>query len=142
MTAIVHVCRSCEGRDAVRRQGGMAAGAALRQALLAMVRMLPDPTAVEVVGQDCLGPCGPGVRVALTGLARWGWLFQDLRPGADIAALAAFLQAWQTAPDGVPAKADRPTRLMRKAIGRLPPSGAMADAMTGDRGGPDDDTDG
>ena len=142
MNATLHVCRSCEGRDAVRRRVGAGSGTALREALAALARALPDSFAVEVVSQDCLGPCGPGVRVALTGAGRWGWLFQDLQPGDDIAALAEFLRAWQTAPYGVPAKAERPARLVRKMIGRLPPSHAAAGVEAADRGGPDDDSNG
>ncbi len=127
MTATLHVCRSCEGREAVRRRRGDAAGHGLREALTAMLRALPRAARFEIVSQDCMGPCGAGVRVALTGPGRWGWLFQDLEPG-DMEALGSFLVAWHTAADGVPAKAERPSRLLRKTVCRLPPSGPTAEA--------------
>ena len=125
MTATLHVCRSCQGRDAVRRRSGSTASVDLRDAIAAMILDLPDPAAFEVIGQECMGPCGSGVRIALTGTDRWGWLFQDLQPGPDIEALAVFLQRWLAAPDGMPGKAERPARLLRKTIGRVP--GALAE---------------
>ena len=123
MIGSLHVCRSCQTRDAVRRSSGPAASSDLQNSIAAMLRGLPDPAAFKVALGECLGPCSAGVRVAVTGSGRWGWLFQGLQPGADVDALAAFLLAWQAAPDGLPAKSDRPTRLLRKTIGRLPPSG-------------------
>ncbi len=75
----------------------------------------------QVVPRACFGPCGPEVRVAVTGPGRWGWLFQGLRPGADLDAFVAFLSAWLASVDGLPAEADR-AALLRKTVGRVPPS--------------------
>jgi len=142
MTAVLHVCRSCEGREAVRRRHGGTSGMALRAAIEEMILALPDHSTFDVISQDCMGPCGLGVCVALTAPGRWGWLFQDLQPGEDVAALAEFLTAWRVAPHGVPAKTDRPTRLVRKTIGRLPPSGTAGGVVTNGEGDPDDNSDG
>ena len=122
MTGTLHVCRSCQGREGIRRLSGATASSDLCDAFVAMVRNLPDLAALRVVTQECFGPCGSGVRVALTGPGRWGWLFQGLQPGPDLDALTSFLRVWQAAPDGVPDKLQRPARLLRKTVGRLPPS--------------------
>jgi len=87
-----------------------------------MLRNLPGGSDFRVVPQACMGPCGAGVRLAVTRPARWGWLFQGLRPGPDLEAFATFLSAWRAAPQGVLAKAQRPPRLLRKTVGRIPPS--------------------
>ena len=138
MTGVLHVCRSCQGCEAVRRVAGATASTELFEAITAMVRHIPDPTAFGVAAQECLGPCGAGVRIALTGTGRWGWLFQGLQPGADLEALASFLLSWCATPDGLPDKPQRPARLLRKTAGRLPPSGSNARSacsFAADKGG-------
>ncbi len=102
------VCASCEGRQA---------GAPLLQALTACAA----GSGVLVTHGPCLGPCGAGVRVALTGNGRWSWLFQGLDPDRDMADFARFLAAWTASPTGEVAKSAR-LSLVPRTIGRTPPA--------------------
>ncbi len=122
MSGTIHVCASCQTRDAVRRSAGEAGGAALLAAIAARLRDTPLGPSFDIVPQACLGPCGAGVRLAVTGEGRWGWLFQGLDPAVDLEAFMMFLDSWRHSPDGVLAKAERPPCLLRKTVGRLPPS--------------------
>lgn len=101
------VCASCEGRGA-------------EGAVLVALREAAAGTGIEVVAGPCLGPCGQGVRVALTGAGRFGWLFEGLDAAADMAAFTRFLAEWVRAPDGLVAKRDR-ILLMARTVGRVPP---------------------
>ena len=105
MTAKLHICVSCKG--------GGGTGGQTRAALAD----LP----ISVQPQACLGPCGDGVRAALTAPGRWGWLFADIS-ASDRDALATFIAQWQASPDGQVAKTRRPARLASHIIGRVPPS--------------------
>ena len=105
MTAKLHVCVSCKGASGT--------GAQTRAALADL------PISVEP--QACLGPCGDGVRAALTAPGRWGWLFADLS-ASDRDALAAFIALWQASADGQVVKARRPPSLATRILGRIPPS--------------------
>ncbi len=105
----VHVCASCTGR---------LGEADIFTALAARL----DSSVIALGRQPCFGPCGKGVRLAVTGPGRWGWLFEGLGAEDELEPFLAFLAAWRAAPDGVPPKAARPAVLMRKAVGRLPPS--------------------
>lgn len=119
MIGTIHVCKSCQGRKVVQR--GAQGDIDLLAAIAARVREMPGGVAFQVVPQACFGPCGPEVRVAVTGPGRWGWLFQGLRPGVDLDAFVTFLAAWRASEEGLPAKADR-VALLRKTVGRIPPS--------------------
>ena len=109
----LHICATCPDRAVVRS----GAGDALSTALAAIA----TPLGIAVAAEGCMGPCGRGVRVALTGAGRWGWLFQGLDPATDIDAFVHFLAAWQSAPGGQVAKRDR-IGLQMRIVGRLPPS--------------------
>jgi predicted metal-binding protein len=124
MIGTIHIRHGCQDRDPVRRQSGAGSGAALRTTIAARLAAPPWDDAFAIVPESCMGPCGAGLRLAVTGPGRWGWLFEGLHAESDLDAFLQFLAAWRAAPNGVPAKAERPARLSRKTVGRLPPSAA------------------
>ena len=111
MDATIHVCGSCKPRD--DNPGG--------EALLAALTAWAGGETVEIVPHACLGPCGVPGRIVVSGPGRWSWLIAGMAPGADIAALGDFIDAWRHAPAGLVPKNDRPERLRPKILGRVPP---------------------
>ena len=122
MTATIHVCVSCQDRGPVLASQGEGGSQVLIDALRQQLGKAMPASAFVITPQSCFGPCGRGVRLAVAGPGRWGWLFEALRPGDDLDAFSQFLTAWLASPDGVVAKSDCPARLFRKTVGRVPPS--------------------
>lgn len=121
----VLVCTAC------RHKGqpcgpGLALIAALQRALEAAG--LGDD--FEVSGTACMAGCDRPCTVAWRAAGKATWLFGDVEPGADIDDLVTFAQLYQRLEDGWCRAADRPGKLARTALARIP----ATLVMTGPRG--------
>lgn len=113
MTAVIHVCTGCPGRDASSRLGP-----ALADALEAA---MAGDAKIVVRRYPCLGGCARGGRLSIAEAGRWSWLFAGLTPGLDLDALLTFIGRWRAAPAGFLTKEERPAALRGRIIGRVPP---------------------
>jgi predicted metal-binding protein len=76
---------------------------------------------------QCLSVCKRVCTVSLSGEGKYTFLFGDLDPNADVAAVVAMARACATAPHGfVPWKL-RPEALRKGIIARVPPPGWSPD---------------
>lgn len=108
--ATLIVCTTC------RRPGapeGPRCGARLAARLSAM--------GVPVQEQECLATCDNGCAIAFAGAGRWTFLHGGLDPEADLEPIAAMARAHAAAPAGMVAWRDRPERLRRTILARIPP---------------------
>ena len=118
--AILHVCLTCRPADA---PGGAdpdapRPGAALHAALAAA---LADEPALRVVGVECLSNCRRACTVALSGPGRWAYVYGDLSPLDDLAAICDGARRYAAAPDGLTPWRERPEKFRKGAIARIPP---------------------
>jgi predicted metal-binding protein len=114
---IVTVCTTCR-REGVSREN--AEGAAFHAAVAAAVS---DNAGVIVRPTQCLSVCKRVCTVSISGEGRYTYLFGDLDPAADAAAVVAMAEACREAAFGfVPWKA-RPEALRKGTIARVPPPG-------------------
>jgi predicted metal-binding protein len=112
---VVTVCATCR-REGTAREA--AEGAALHAAVAALGR---DKSGIVVRTTQCLSVCKRVCTVAISGSGRYSYLFGDLAPDTDAAAVIAMAEACRDAAFGfVPWKA-RPEPLRKGTIARLPP---------------------
>ncbi len=114
--ATMHVCLTCraEGAD----PDAPRAGAALHAAL---ARALADEPGLRVVGVECLSNCRRACTVALSGPARWTYVYGDLSALDDVAAICDGARLYAEAPDGLVPWRERPERFRKGVIARIPP---------------------
>jgi predicted metal-binding protein len=113
----LHVCVSClagEDRDTVPR-----AGARLHAALLEAQQLTPQD-GFRIVAAECLSNCNRGVSVALSGPARWSYVYGDLGT-ASAAEILAGAGAYAATADGLVPWRERPTIFRKGVIARIPP---------------------
>jgi predicted metal-binding protein len=132
--ATVMVCITC--RDAADRQNGATLGAESRGAETVVAEapragmLLADATefaaaavpGVSVQRIRCLGNCSRGPSAAIRCDSSWTYIFGDLEPDRDAAALIIGAQLLAQAPDGIMPWRGRPDSLKRGLIARVPPA--------------------
>ncbi len=112
---IITVCTTCRSEGVAREA---AEGLAMHAAVAAAAANAPG---VDVRPTQCLSVCKRVCTAAISGAGRYTFLFGDLDPREDAAALVAMAEACRDAPQGfVPWKA-RPEALRKGTIARLPP---------------------
>ena len=102
-SVLVHVCRQCHGVDG-------STGASLAAALLR------TDIGRVVLNTDCLGACGRGCVVALTGWRKKTWVFGELR-FEHASEVCEVVRRYAMSADG--SLPDRPT-VLRRVVVRLP----------------------
>jgi len=83
---------------------------------------LPEPVAFRTI--RCMSQCKRPCVVALSGPDRFTYLFGDLEPESDAAAVVDALQLYLTKPDGFMERSERPRALGAGILGRVPPLGS------------------
>jgi predicted metal-binding protein len=111
----IHVCITCRrpsDPESFPRPGALLARATAAAAIGANV-------AVRRV--RCLANCSRGLSAAIACERHWTYVFGDLEPDRDAAALIQGARLLAAAPDGVMPWRDRPAALKRGLIARVPP---------------------
>jgi predicted metal-binding protein len=115
----LHVCVSCsagEDSDATPR-----AGLRLHDALVDALRRQERPPAFRIAAAECLSNCNRGCSAALTGRARWSYVYGDLNEALADDLIAGATQYAATT-DGLVPWRERPTIFRKSVIARIPPS--------------------
>lgn len=110
------ICATC--RDATDPTGEARPGARLAEALDHALGGAGD-IAVETV--ECLSVCKRPCTVALTAPGRWTYIYGDLDPETEAAALVAFARRYGETHDGIVPWKERPATFRRGVVARLPP---------------------
>jgi predicted metal-binding protein len=117
------VCTTCRTADAPR--DAPPAGQALFEQLQARLGDTPAPL---LRGIACLAACPRACSVALQAPGKNCYVFGELTPDADsVQAVLAIAHQHAESPEGVLAWAQRPERLRRGLIARLPPPSGTAE---------------
>lgn len=127
----VLVCTTCRPADAPRE--GQAAGQALFERVQDALAFAPDSASgPRLRGIACLGACSHSCTVALQAPSKASYVFGELLPDDDCvqAVLEAARQHAQGT-DGLLAWGQRPDRLRRGLVARLPALVVPADAEQG-----------
>ena len=111
----LHVCVTCGKAEGV----GETAGRRLLDALAPALAIAGVP--VETVAVECLSVCKRPCTVAASGPGRWTYVWGDIDPDADLPALVDGLARYAAAPDGIVPWRDRPERLRKGVVARIPP---------------------
>lgn len=120
--AILSVCTSCRAADGAAGSPGDVLLAALRAAQAEGV----DP-AILVRPVQCLSVCQRPCTVALSGPERYTYVFGDLDPDRDAAALLDCARTYAATEHGYLLWRERPEPLRRGIVARLPPPGWTTD---------------
>jgi predicted metal-binding protein len=111
----IHVCITCRrptDPDSFPRPGALLAHATANAAIGANI-------AVRRV--RCLANCSRGLSAAIACERRWTYVFGDLDPAHDAAALVAGARLLAATTDGLMPWRERPAALKRGLIARVPP---------------------
>lgn len=118
--ATLSVCMRCKpegwtGSDERRP------GALLAERVAAELARFPvaEPIAFRTI--RCMSQCKRPCVVALSGEGRFTYLFGDLDPGTDAAAVVEALRLYLAKPDGFLERPGRPPALQAGILGRIPP---------------------
>ena len=93
-------------------------------------QLLADEVAAEIARRGlsirmreirCMSQCKRPCVVAFSGRDRFTWLFGDLDPAADAAAVVDAFLLYRSRPLGFMERAERPERLQAGVLGRIPP---------------------
>lgn len=123
--ATLSVCMRCKPAgwmDGEERRPGLK----LAERVVAELARAPlaEPVALRTI--RCMSQCKRPCVVALSGPGRFTYLFGDLDPGTDAAAVVETLRLYVAKPDGFMERAERPHALRAGVLGRVPPLGACA----------------
>lgn len=116
--ARISVCITC--RDADQDDGGTVRPG---ESLLAALRAEPLPPGVEIRPVQCLSVCKRPCAAALTGPDRYSYVFGDLDPERDAAALLECAATYLANGHGYLLWRERPEALRRGIVARIPPHG-------------------
>lgn len=108
------VCTTCRppGHDPAAPRPGTVLAAALADAL---------PEGVRLRRVECLANCNRPCTVALRGAERWSYVYGDIDPVRDLAAVIEGAGRYRAAPDGLVPWRERPEHFRKHCIARLPP---------------------
>lgn len=116
----IAVCTTC-GR---RADGSPGAGARLlehlRDAMASDSRRTGSFAAFTLVDVACMAGCARPCTVAFQAEGKASYLFGDIDPEADVAALVAFAVQYAGLADGWCSASSRPPALVNKTLARLP----------------------
>ncbi|MEM6354874.1 MAG: DUF1636 domain-containing protein [Pseudomonadota bacterium] len=88
-----------------------------------------EKAGIAVRGVHCLSQCKRPSAVAVSGPARFTYLFGDLDPARDAAAVIALEHLYAASPNGFMARGARPKPMQAGVLGRVPPLGWRGDAV-------------
>jgi predicted metal-binding protein len=111
----IHVCITCRrptDPDSFPRPGALLARATANAAM---------GTNIAVRRVRCLANCSRALSAAIACERRWTYVFGDLDPAQDAAALVQAARLLAAATDGLMPWRDRPAALKRGLIARIPP---------------------
>jgi len=114
----LHVCVSCragEDSDATPR-----AGLRLHDALVEAMNRQDGLPAFKIAAAECLSNCNRGCSAALTGRARWSYVYGDLN-AALVDELLVGATQYAATTDGLVPWRERPAILRKSVIARIPP---------------------
>jgi len=111
----VSVCVTCGRTDGAAET----AGARLLAALVPALAEARVP--VEAAPVECLSVCKRPCTVAASGPGRWTYVWGDIDPDADLAAVVDGLSRYAAAPDGLVPWRERPERFRKGVVARVPP---------------------
>lgn len=116
---VISVCTSC------RATGGEDLSVEERPGhrLLSGLRAAGLPAGVSVRPVECLSVCKRPCTVALTGPDRYTYVFGDLDPEQDVAALVVCAARFGETEHGFMLWRERPAALRRGIVARIPPLG-------------------
>ena len=117
MTHRISVCISCRQKGTNRRPG-KALILGLRQALAEEGEQLPEN--FEVGGVACMAGCDTPCTVAYHGPQKATYLFGDIAPDEDLADLVNFAKDYALLKDGWCSSVDRPGKLRKSTLARVP----------------------
>lgn len=113
----IFVCTSCRNKVTGNRPGDELIGK-LRRALRPS-----DPVAdtnFAVSGVACMAGCARPCVVAFQAAEKTAWLFGDMDPETDVDDLVAFARQYRDIGDGWCSSGQRPGKLRRTALARVP----------------------
>ncbi|WP_120500537.1 DUF1636 domain-containing protein [Roseovarius sp. EL26] len=113
----ITVCTSCRHKDKTNRPGYELI-AQLRAALAAAGDDLP--ASFDIAEVACMAGCSRPCTVAYHGKNKATYLFGDIEPDHDIADLITFAQQYATLDDGWCSSLDRPGKLRKSTLARIP----------------------
>ncbi|MEM8596846.1 MAG: DUF1636 domain-containing protein [Pseudomonadota bacterium] len=124
-TGVLSICLRCrDGREDALE--GVRGGARLADAVLATGVAHCD---LAVRGVHCLSQCKRPCAIAVSGQGRFTYLFGDLDPLRDAAAVIALAKLYAASPDGFMARNARPYPMQAGVLGRVPPLDWGGDAV-------------
>lgn len=91
-------------------------GAALAQAVAGAL-----PEGVRLTAVECLSNCSRACTIALRGPGRWTYVYGDIEPARDLAAVLDGTAKFRAAPDGLVPWRERPEHFRKHCIARIPP---------------------
>lgn len=115
MRAVLHVCTTCRGTLPDADPDDPRPGALLLDALSDAV-----PDGVEIRAVECLSACSQGCAVALSGPAKWSYVYGRLTPD-DAADIVAGARAYAATTDGIVPWRERPAIFRKQSLARIPP---------------------
>lgn len=122
-------CKPAEWRGPDDRRPGAELALAVLSILASSGRRGADFREIRCLSQ-CKRPCV----VAFSGHGRFTYLFGDLDPARDVAAVAEAFDLYRAASDGFLERRDRPEALRAGILGRLPPLNSTHPIVQASRG--------
>jgi predicted metal-binding protein len=120
----IFVCQSCAGVWRDGRQVGNSGGYLLLGALQAQMEQWPWASEFTVTGVSCMGACNRPCAIAFVAAGKSTYLFGDLHHEEALPELSAAIlqcaQLYLVNDDGAMGWADRPERLKKGLVGRIP----------------------
>lgn len=117
-TQELQVCIECKHPSRIKQWQSKPGGKDLYDKL---AHQLKATKVITVRPVACLGNCSCRCRVSVTGRNRWTWLLGDINPDKDISFVLSFVSDWLNADKGLIPKGSRSEKLIKKALGRVPP---------------------
>ncbi|PVB61058.1 DUF1636 family protein [Labrenzia sp. 011] len=113
----IFVCTSCRDKTTGGRPGPQLIGR-LKSALRSVCPVAD--TDFIVSGVACMAGCARPCVVAFQAAEKAAWLFGDMDPQADVDDLVAFARQYRDMGDGWCSSGQRPGKLRRTALARVP----------------------
>lgn len=116
----IHVCTACRNAGTDERPG-----TALMELLTEAAAQGALPGGFTVSAINCMAGCAHPCAVGFQASGKAAWLFGDLLP-EDLADLLAFADRYHRLPDGWCRSTERPGKMARAALARIPAGFARA----------------